>query len=63
MAFLEKTTNYLKESLQELKKVVWPTKKQLVNYTLIVFGLFFGLAIFFAVLDYFFTGFISALIK
>ncbi len=42
---------YVKESILELKKVQWLTKKQTINYTIAVFALSAGVAIFFAVLD------------
>ncbi len=45
--------NYLKESKQEMKKVVWPSKKETINYTLAVVLISLGLALFFAVVDYF----------
>jgi len=38
-----------------MKKVVWPSKKETTNYTLAVIFISLGLAIFFAVLDYFFN--------
>lgn len=42
---------YVKESILELKKVQWLSKKQTINYTIAVFALSAGVAIFFAVLD------------
>jgi preprotein translocase subunit SecE len=33
-----KITNYVRESLQELTKVTWPTKNQAVRLTIIVLG-------------------------
>jgi len=63
MAIFAKLSTYLRESIAELRKVVWPTKNQLINYTLIVIGMFIGLAIFFAALDYIFNLMLEALIK
>lgn len=60
---LAKLTTYFKESYIELKKVVWPTKKQLTNYSLVVFGMFIGIAIFFAILDNIFNRGLEVLIK
>ena len=48
-----KLVNYFKESKQEMKKVVWPSKKETINYTLAVIFISLGLAVFFAVVDYF----------
>ncbi len=63
MTYLTKLTSYFKESYLELKKVVWPTKKQLRNYSLVVFGMFIGIAIFFAVIDNVFNKGLEILIK
>lgn len=38
-----------------MKKVVWPTKKQTINYSLVVIGLSLATAIFFGLLDYIFN--------
>ena len=32
-------TNYIKNSIEELRKVAWPTRKQAVDSTLIVLGI------------------------
>jgi len=45
--------NYLKAALEELKKVVWPSKRETVQHTLIVVGLSLALAIFLGAVDYF----------
>ena len=45
-------TQYFKESKQEMKKVVWPSKKETTNYTLAVIFISLGLATFFAIVDY-----------
>lgn len=55
--------NYVKESTIELKKVQWLTRKQTINYTIAVFALSAGVAIFFAVLDYFLNLGLDQLIK
>ena len=52
---MNKLTNYLKESVLEMKKVTWPTKKETYNYTLLVIGISLGVAIFLGILDYIFT--------
>jgi len=43
---------YFRESKQEMKKVVWPSKKETTNYTLAVIFISLGLAAFFAIVDY-----------
>lgn len=55
MRFLDKITQFLKEVYQELKKVSWPTKKEVIKHTLIVIGLSLGVAIFLGGLDFLFT--------
>lgn len=45
------TGRYFKESWAELKKVRWPTPKELRNYTLIVLVTVLLMAIFFAIID------------
>lgn len=50
-----KLANYLKESLEELKKVTWPTQKQTYNYTLLVIGVSLAVALFLGALDYIFS--------
>lgn len=44
--------NYFVSSYAEMKKVSWPTKKQTINYSLVVIGLSLGMAAFFGILDY-----------
>lgn len=44
--------NYFKGAYDELKKVVWPTKKELIQHTLVVIGLSLFLAIFLGGVDY-----------
>ena len=56
-AFLEtkpmsKLAQYVKESKQEMKKVIWPSRRETTNYTLAVIGISLGLAVFFAITDY-----------
>ena len=46
---------YVKESIGELKKVSWPTKKQATAYTIIVLAMSIGMAIVFSLLDQIFN--------
>ncbi len=52
---MNKISEYIKGSIEEMKKVTWPTKKETYNYTWLVIGISIGVAIFIGVLDYFFT--------
>jgi preprotein translocase subunit SecE len=55
---MNKLSNYIKESIAEMKKVTWPTKKETRNYTVLVIAISLGVAIFLGLLDYIFsTGF------
>lgn len=52
MKLIEDLKNYLVGSLQEMKKVTWPTKKQTINYSVLVIGMSVAMALFFGILDY-----------
>jgi preprotein translocase subunit SecE len=52
---MNKLTNYIQESVAEMKKVTWPTKKETRNYTILVIGISIGVALFLGLLDYIFT--------
>ncbi|WP_442604334.1 preprotein translocase subunit SecE [Paenibacillus sp. KN14-4R] len=43
--------NFFKESGTELKKVKWPSRKELTSYTLVTLGLVAFIAIYFFLLD------------
>jgi preprotein translocase subunit SecE len=51
---LNRIITFIKEARIELKKVNWPSKKQTVNYTLIVIGVSLAVAAFLGSLDYLF---------
>ena len=63
MSILLSLRNYFIEAFAEMKKVVWPTQKQAIFYTILVVVMSVGMAIFFAALDYIFSLGIEALIK
>ena len=48
----KKFTNYVRESRIELKKVVWPSKKQTKNHTLLVIGISIAVALFLGAVDF-----------
>lgn len=62
MAFATSLTNYFREAVIELKKVIWPSRQQTLTYTIIVIVMSVGLAAFFTVLDNFFNWVIELLI-
>lgn len=45
-------TNYVRESMQELTKVTWPTKNQAIRLTIIVLGFVLVFAVFLAGTDF-----------
>ncbi|MBA9087320.1 preprotein translocase subunit SecE [compost metagenome] len=53
---------FFSESWAELKKVRWPNRKELTNYTLIVLGTIVVVAIYFWVLDIGISAVIEAII-
>jgi preprotein translocase subunit SecE len=63
MSVVTSAKNYFLGSYAEMKKVTWPTKKQTVNYSLLVIGMSVGLALFFAGLDYVFNLGLEFLLK
>ena len=44
--------SYLKGAFEELNKVVWPTKNEIIQHTLVVIGLSLFLALFLGGVDY-----------
>ncbi len=52
----ERMGRSLRDMKGEMKKVVWPTKKQLVNNTIVVFVFVAICAVFIGVLDLVFSG-------
>lgn len=55
MNILSRFINYIKASRRELKKVVWPSKKETTNHTLLVVGISLGVAAFLGIVDYLLT--------
>lgn len=60
---INKLTQYIKESRDELKKVVWLTRKELTNHTLVVIGVSLGVAAFLGLIDFGLTKAIELFIK
>ncbi|MCD6149758.1 preprotein translocase subunit SecE [bacterium] len=52
---MNKIITFIKEAKEELLKVNWPSKKQTLNYTLIVIGVSLAVAVFLGGLDYIFN--------
>ncbi len=60
---MNKLTQYFSESKTELKKVIWPTKKQTLNHTLLVIGFSLGMAIFLGAVDFGLTKLMELILK
>jgi preprotein translocase subunit SecE len=52
---MNKIINYIKASIEELKKVSWPTKKETYRYTVLVVAVSLAVAAYLGGLDYLFT--------
>lgn len=52
---LSRITTYITESRQELRKVIWPGRRELSMHTALVIGVTLGLAAFIGVVDYLFA--------
>ena len=50
-----KLTTYIQKSIEEMKKVTWPTKKETRNYTFLVIGISLAVAAFLGLLDFVFA--------
>jgi preprotein translocase subunit SecE len=48
---MQRIINFFKEVVREMKKVTWPNRKELVNYTAIVLATVAFFTVFFAVID------------
>ena len=46
---------YIKSSIEEMKKVTWPTKNETKNYTYLVVGISLAVAAFLGALDFVFA--------
>lgn len=50
-----KLTNYINGSIEEMKKVTWPSKKETKNFTFLVLAISLSVAIFLGALDFVFA--------
>jgi preprotein translocase subunit SecE len=52
MNYLIQLKDYFREAIGEMRKVTWPTKKQVKFFSILVIAMSLGVAVFFGVLDY-----------
>ncbi len=58
-----KINNFMKEAIAELKKVIWPTQKELKKSTIVVITTIIIASIFIGLVDIFFTKALTLFIK
>ena len=58
-----KINNFIKEAIAELKKVIWPTQKELKNSTIVVISTIIIASIFIGLIDIFFTKALTLFMK
>jgi len=58
-----KINNFIKEAISELKKVIWPTRKDLKNSTVVVISTIIIASIFIGLIDIFFTKALTLFMK
>ena len=58
-----KLNNFIKEAIAELKKVIWPTQKELKNSTIVVISTIIIASIFIGLVDIFFTKALTLFMK
>jgi preprotein translocase subunit SecE len=59
----KKIKEYFKSSYKELKQVNWPTRKEVLKYTMEVLGLSFLVALILGLIDYGLLQFMGLIIK
>lgn len=57
-----RVTRYLRETRAELRKVVWPSRQEAINLTIIVVSTIVAMSIFFGAIDYILTALFRFLI-
>jgi len=52
---MKKLIKYIKDSMIEMKKVTWPSRKEALNYTVLIVIITIAVAIFLGSLDFIFS--------
>lgn len=58
-----KLIRYFIEAKEEMKKVIWPSRRETTNHTLLVIGISLGVAAFLGAIDYLLNLGLERLIK
>jgi len=61
--FFSKIINFIREAIAELKRVIWPNRKELKNSTIIVISTIIFFSIFIGIFDLFFTKALTLFMK
>jgi preprotein translocase subunit SecE len=62
-SLIDKVKQYLVDTRGELRKVTWPTRKQLTNLTLIVLAVTVAMAIFLGAMDLLFATLVRLIVS
>ena len=62
MSQINKLVQYIRDSKNEVKKVTWPTKKEIKQHTVLVIIISISMALFLGVVDLFLTKIIEQII-
>ena len=63
MNIFTKISTYIKESVVEMKKVTWPTKKETQQYSILVIAISLVVALYLGALDYIFNFILEIILK
>ncbi|HHU69647.1 MAG TPA: preprotein translocase subunit SecE [Thermoanaerobacterales bacterium] len=61
--FIKRISRFFREVRSEMRKVIWPSRKELVNYTGVVIVSVIVVSVIIWVLDTFFSGVIGLIIR
>jgi preprotein translocase subunit SecE len=61
LSFPGRIALYFRQIVSELRKVIWPTRSELVTYTIVAIAFVTSMVVFVGVLDYLFTKLVFAM--
>lgn len=59
--FIQAIVDYFHETIGEMRKVSWPTRKEATNLTIIVIAVMFSMSVVLGLLDFLYTRFFALL--
>jgi preprotein translocase subunit SecE len=63
LSFFARAMKYFREVRQELKKVAWPSREELMTYTVVVFGMTTVLTLYVFALDWGFSKLVANVLR